>query len=144
MHYPKKCLTPGEPMQHLKGDMRFIAARMKVSCPPLPPQGKKEHALINKHFLANPKQTTASLTVLAEKFLEQADGINIFPKLVTQLKAGHKKWEQNNLVRIAVREMGRGGYTQLLRNLASWRMAAGDLASFEDSQVHALATNPLL
>jgi hypothetical protein len=121
-----------------------MAERMKVTSPPLEPSGKEEHSLINKHFVAHPKQTYATLKVLAKKFLELADGVKIFPKLVSQLKAYHNKWQRNNLVRDAIRKMGLGGYKQLLQNLASRRTTAGGIALFDASQIHAPAGNPLL
>jgi hypothetical protein len=74
-----------------------------TSPPPLEHSGKEEHSLINKqHFVAHPKQTDATLKALAKKFLELADGVKIFPKLVYKLKAYHNNWQQNNLIKDAV------------------------------------------
>ena len=142
--YSSDFVTQGAPLQHLKGDMRFIAERMKVACPPLEPISKEELSLINKHFVNQPKQTNATLNALAKQFLQNADGIKIFPKLASQLKAYLMKWKQNNLVKQAIRKMGLGGYEKLLHSLASRRMAVGDVASFDATQINALPENPLL
>ncbi len=85
-----------------------------------------------------------TLKALAKRFLELADGVKIFPKLVAQLKAYHKKWQRNNLIKDAVRKMGLGGYTKLLQSLASRRTTAGGIALFKPSQIHAPPKNPLL
>jgi hypothetical protein len=143
--YSKDFVESGNPLDNLMGDMRFMAERMKVTSPPLEPSSKEEHSLINKHFVAHPKQINATLKALAKKVLELADGVKIFPKLLSQLEAYHKKWQRNNLIKDAIQKMGLGGYTKLPQSLASPRRTmAGGIALFKASQIHAPPKNPLL
>ena len=68
--YSKDFVESGNPLENFTGDMQFMVERMKVTCPPLEPCSKDEHALINKHSVAHPKQTNATLKALAKRFLE--------------------------------------------------------------------------
>lgn len=134
----------GPPMAHLRGDMLFMAERMKVECPPLPPAGKIELKMINDAFISNPKQNDASLKEICAMFQEKTDGKDVFPKLLCQMKVQFKQWEKTSLVKRVIKQMNLGGYTTLLRDLASRQTAEGSLVRFEDSQVNAIPDNPLL
>lgn len=127
LNYSQEYVANGEPMEHMTGDMRFIAQRMKVQCPPLEPAGKEELAIINRYFASQPRQTQASLKALAKIFLEKANGKTIFPKLVSQLKAYGRTWMRNSVIKSAMLQMGRESYSHLLQSLASWRTTADTL-----------------
>jgi hypothetical protein len=81
-----------EPHPNLTGNLKWLAARMKVKLPPLnASSGKREKKFCNDHFSDNPKPTTAKLKEVAKFFKAKADEIETFPKLVSpQLKTCHR------------------------------------------------------
>jgi len=96
-----------EPHPNLTGNLKWLAARMKVKLPPLNVSGKREKKFCNDFFRDNPKPTTTKLKELARSFKARADGIELFPKLVSQLKTYYRQWKSNNaiwLVEARIRE----------------------------------------
>ena len=89
----------GEPLPVLKGDLHFMAERMKLECPPLPLAHKDEFKIF-RHFIArNPKVTRSTLHNLAKEFKAKSNGQTVFPKLPCMLKVYCIKWKQNELIR---------------------------------------------
>ena len=60
------------------------------------------------------------------------------------MKVQFKQWEKASLVKRAIAQMNLGGYTILLRDLASRQTRAGSLVRFDDAQVNAAPENPML
>ena len=80
--------------------MHFIANKMKVTYPPLHVSSIEEIKLFTK-FMTDKQPTTKTYNELAEKYLEHADGIVIFPKLPSMLKSYFTKWERNQQIKAA-------------------------------------------
>lgn len=108
--YSISCGTASE----AKGDLLFVAARSKVVCPPLHVSHPRENKKIYNEFMkATPKPTAKSWRDLAKMFKLRADYKHVFPKLPTMLKSYHKRWEQNQLIVLAIEKM-KGPITELL------------------------------
>lgn len=90
----------GEPMAHLKGDLRFMAERMKLNCPPLPIGGRREEIRMFSTFMSlYPKASDANWRKLSKLFLKKSNGKTIFPKLPSMLKSYHSRWQQNQVIK---------------------------------------------
>lgn len=124
LHYPEEFVKQGEPLPVLKGGMRFLAERMGVECPPLVPSTRKEFEMLNEMFKEVEKMTTRAIVDICKKICEIYDGIKIFPKLPMQVKAYHKKWLKNQLIKQAHERM-KERYNRLLQNFAKPRSEAG-------------------
>jgi hypothetical protein len=107
-----------EPHPNLTGSLRWLAIKMKVKLPPLNVSGKREKQFCNDYFRGNPKPTTAKLKELARLFKAEANGIDMFPKLVSQLKAYYRQWKANNAIRLVGAKI-REPYQVFLRRLAN-------------------------
>lgn len=106
------------PSINLKQDLHFIAKRMGLKYPLLPLASTQEVKVLND-FLLNHSPTTSNLEKLARQFKELSDGVEIFPKLPSMLKAyATKKWEKNHAIRTAHDRMG-DGVKSLLKHLFS-------------------------
>jgi hypothetical protein len=108
-----------EPHPNLTGNLRWLAARMKVKLPPLNVSGKREKQFCNNYFRDNPKPTTTKLKELSRMFKAEADGIDMFPKLVSQLKTYYGQWKKNNAIRLVGAKI-REPYRVFLRGLANF------------------------
>lgn len=82
----------------LHGDLRFIAERSGVVCPPMPISHPKEKVIFNQFMLHNQKLTTKSWDELSATFAVEAekDGYQtIFPKIPSMLKNYYGTWKLN-------------------------------------------------
>jgi hypothetical protein len=113
-----------EPHPNLTEIRKWLAARMKVKLPPLNAPGKREKKFCKNCFRDNPKPTTTKLKELAKPFKAKADGIEIFPKLVSQLKTYCWQWKSNNAIRLVEARM-REPYQVSLKRLANLRKLSG-------------------
>jgi hypothetical protein len=89
----------GDPISHLRGDIRNLAQRMKVKCPPLESKTREEYQIENEFFMRHPTSTMANFKELAKDFKARYDGIKVFPKLPTQIQASFKRWKQNDIIK---------------------------------------------
>jgi hypothetical protein len=113
-----------EPHPNLTGNLKWLAARMKVKLPPLNVSGKREKKFCNDYFRDNPKPTTTKLKELAKRFNAKADGIELFPKLVSQLKTYYRQWKSNNAIRLVEAKI-REPYQVFLKRLANLPKLSG-------------------
>ena len=109
---------------NLTGNLKWLAARMKVKLPPLNVSGKKEKKFCNDYSCDNPKPTTTKLKELAKRFKAEADEIEIFPKLVSQLKTYYRQWKSNNAIRLVEARI-REPYQVFLKRLANLPKLSG-------------------
>ena len=117
---------PAEPDEVLSSDLKAFATRLKVRLPPLEPSGVQEISMINKFLAKHPQPSNENFEALAREFLKDADGIDIFPKLPTQLRAYFTEWKRNSMIKKVLLEMG-SEYQGLLRSLVSEQLAADDV-----------------
>jgi hypothetical protein len=117
LNYNDDYVTKGPPDPLLKGDLRFVADRMRLKCPPMPVAHPREKKMFNDHMKAHPKPTDKDWRELAKRFKQQSDCKIIFPKLPTMLKSYYKKWRDNQLIVLAELKM-KEPYDALLRDLA--------------------------
>jgi len=113
-----------EPHPNLKGNLKWLAARMKVKLPPLNVSGKREKKFCNDFFRDNPKPTTTKLEELARIFKAKADRIELFPKLVSQLNTYYLQWKSNNAIRL-VEARKREPYQVFLKRIANLPKLSG-------------------
>jgi hypothetical protein len=113
-----------EPHPNLTEILKWLAARMKVKLPSLKAPGKREKKFCNDCFRDNPKPTTAKLKELAKPLKAKADGIDIFPKLVSQLKTYCWQWKSNDAIRLVEARM-REPYQVFLKRLANLPKLSG-------------------
>jgi hypothetical protein len=117
--FDKDCVDLSEePHPNLTGNLRFLACKMKVKLPPLNVSGKREKQFCNDYCRDNPKPTTTELKELARMFKAEADGIDLFPKLVSQLKTYYRQWKASNAIRLVAAKI-REPYQVFLRSLAN-------------------------
>ena len=55
LSYDLKYIDTGEPMAHFKGDLKFLAKRMKLKCPPLPLSTRQEYSIYNDYLKSHPQ-----------------------------------------------------------------------------------------
>lgn len=95
-----------EPHPELTGDLRFVAERMKVRCPPIHLATKEEWKIF-KEFIRSKKQLGDTEWVeLAKIFKERTNCTDIFPKLPSMLKSVYKKYQDNLKIKELEQEIG--------------------------------------
>lgn len=120
LSYDAKYVDTGEPMAHFKGDLKFLAERMKLKCPPLPLSTKEEHVIYNNYLKSHPQPASKNWDELAQIFKGRVDGKTIFPKLPSMLKQHYDKWSKNQDIKMIGMQI-RGGYNKILLKLSSER-----------------------
>ena len=116
--YKKFVEADKDPHESLKGDLRFLAQRMHVECPPLPVQSQAEFRIYNDFMRKCKKPKAADWVKLAIIYKEKCDYKTVFPKLPSMLKSYYKKWEKNSLIKQA-RSKIKGPYKELLKTLGA-------------------------
>ena len=115
----------GPPMSCLKSDIKFIAEQMGVNCPPLPVAGRTETKIFHQFMRDNPSMNRSSTTgwdTLAKQYLKETDGVSVFPKLPSMLRAHFTDWKRNELIRqfdAKVKTTMNGALSQLQRPRAA-------------------------
>jgi len=125
----------GEPMPHFKGDLKFLAERMKLKCPPLPLSTKQEHLINNGYLKSHPQPATKNWDELAQIFKNITNGKTVFPKLPSMLKRYYDQWSKNQSIKMIGMQI-RGGYNQVLLNLSSERAEAAPFVLQEQGIAH--------
>jgi hypothetical protein len=72
---------------------------MQLKIPPLPSSTKEEFKLFNELMMENPEPNAKRYHTMAVIFGQWADGITIFPKLPSMLKAHMDRWKCNQLIK---------------------------------------------
>jgi hypothetical protein len=116
----------GPPMDHLRGDMRKLAARLGVKCPPLESSTEAEYQIETEYFLRHPKATSANFVELAKIFKTKYDGLDIFPKLPSQIQASYNRWKQRDATRKFKRNI-LPEYNQMIEGFVSQRVDGSDI-----------------
>ena len=86
----------------------------------MPVATKEEKKIFNEFMIAHPKATTANWINLGKKYLLLSRGKHIFPKLPSMCQQYFGTWKTNNIVRSAIKRMGKK-YEELLNMLANAR-----------------------
>jgi hypothetical protein len=110
-------VTLGVPDKRLSGDLRSVAERMKVQCPPTPMGTKEELRIFRDFVFSKPRPKTADWVALAKIFKENTDCKTVFPKLPSLLKNYFKKFERNVRIKKMQKSIG-ADYDSLLKSLA--------------------------
>jgi len=111
-------VTVGEPGEGLKDGLYFMANRMKVKYPPLPPTTPAEFAIIKKFCADHPQPKQNDYKKLCKIFKLKSNGTTIFPKLLPMCKPFVKKWKVNQL-REALELKAGESYINIINNLKS-------------------------
>ena len=111
-------VTVGDPADDLKNDLLFIAEKMNVKYPPLPPSSRREFGMI-KHFCSNnPQPKEKDIKQFCKTFKALANGDDIWPKYPTMIKPALKRWQINQLARLVLLQAGHS-YTSFINKLKS-------------------------
>ena len=111
-------VTVGEPADGLNGDLLFMAEKMGVKYPPLPPSSRREFGMI-KHFCSNnPQPKEKDYQQLCKEFNAQANGDDIWPKYITMIKPAVRRWQINQQARLVLLQAG-DSYTSFINKLKS-------------------------
>jgi len=135
LSYDLKYVDTGEPMPHFKGDLKFLAERMKLKCPPLPLSTKQEHLIYNDYLKSHPQPATKNWDELAQIFKNITNGKTVFPKLPSMLKRYYDQWSKNQSIKMIGMQI-RGGYNQVLLKLSSERAEAAPFVLQEQGIAH--------
>ena len=130
----------GLPDSRLNGDLKFMAQKQQVQCPPLPIATQIEHKMFNDFLRRHPKPTKKQLEELAVLFLNKTDCIDVFPKLLSHLASAYKKHRENHIYRKYEMQLGKG-FDALLHKLAA-PVQRGDNITLQESEVDNLAESP--
>ena len=108
----------GNPADHLGGDLHFMAKRMGVKYPPLPPFTISEFSMIKEFCHTHPGQKTVDIVNLCKKFKQLSDGKTIFPKLPSMIKPAIKRWKVNQEIQVLELQV-KGSYGDIIDAFAS-------------------------
>jgi len=98
--FDPRYVEKGPPARHLKGDLRFMAERMEVIYPPIPPSTPKELGIIKEFCQNHPGQKMVDIQNLCVKFKQLTDGVSVFPKIPSMIKPSIKKWKANEAIKL--------------------------------------------
>ena len=94
------------PADNLNGDLRWVAERMGLKYPPIPPSTKKEFDMIRNFCKNHPKPTRTNIQSLCKTFKAQSNGIDIFPKLPSMVNPAISRWKINQAIALLKLEAG--------------------------------------
>ena len=106
LSFDPRFVEKGAPADHLKGDLLFMAKRMEVKYPPLPPCTEQEFGMIKNFCASHPGQTTVEIERFCETFRQKSDGKSVFPKLPTMIKPAIKRWAINQEIKMLRMRVG--------------------------------------
>lgn len=106
LSFDPRFVDKGDPADHLKGDLLFMAKRMGVKYPPLPPSTEQEFGMIKNFCASHPGQKSVDIERLCENFRQKSDGKSVFPKLPSMIKPGIKRWEINQEIKMLRMRVG--------------------------------------
>lgn len=118
LNYDEKCVSSGNPLENLSGDMKFLAERMKLVGPPLHMSTKEEKKIFNDFMKNHPKPPSKTWMDMAAFFKGKADYKTMFPKLPSMLKAHYTKWKVTQdlkMIKASINEK----YYSLLKELGT-------------------------
>lgn len=116
LSHDEKYVTKGQPADSLENDLKFMAERMRVKYPPLPPSSEKEFGMIKRFCSENPQPKEADIQRLCRIFKSQSDGVDVFPKLPSMIRPSVKRWKINQQ-QVLLRLQTRDSYNELFDKL---------------------------
>ena len=96
----------GEAANCLLNDAHFMATKMGVVYPPLPPCMEREFGMIKSFCSSTPQPKENDIRRLCETFKAKANGIDIFPKLPTMIRPSIKRWKVNQAMALLKLQAG--------------------------------------
>ena len=116
LSYSDQYVKKGEPHANLKGDLKFLALQMNLELPPLPVASRKEIKIFTEHMIqCSGKPKESDFVALAHKYLVEADGVEVFPKLPTMVRSYFNRWKKNQMIKAAKDSVGPAAKSLLLR-----------------------------
>jgi len=106
LSYDSDYVEEGEPDESLKGDLKFLAERLRLVLPLLPIATKEEIKLFTEFMMSHPNPTDSNFKALAKLFKEKADGKTIFPKLPSMIKSHYNRWKKNQEIKASRENVG--------------------------------------
>ena len=87
-----------QPSSLLSGGLKWMASKMKVDLPPLPPSSAAKFATIKDFMTIHPQPATKDIIELCKVFLQKSNSKTIFPKLTLVIKPAIKRWTINQKI----------------------------------------------
>ena len=115
-------VTVGDPADGLKGDLLFMAEKMGVKYPPLPPASQREYGMIKRFCSTNPQAKEKDYKQFCKTFNALANGDDIWPKYLTMIKPAVKRFEINQRARLILLKAGES-YTSFINKLKSEKIS---------------------
>ena len=94
-----------EPAAHLIGDLHFVAKQQGLKYPLHQVNTEREIKMYNNFMASVSKPTKALYEEWAQEYKKKSNGIDVFPKLPSMLKAYEKKWEKNMAIKATNRSL---------------------------------------
>ena len=111
-------VTKGKPAEGLSNDLHFMAERMRVEYPPLPPSSKREFGMIKSFLRDHPQHKVADVQRLCKMFKAQSNGNDVWPKLPTMIGPAIRRWTINQQIALLKLQSGQS-YTEFFNKLKS-------------------------
>ena len=86
-----------QPPPLLSGGLKWLAAKMKVDLPPLPPSSTVEFTTIKDFMMRYPQPVTKDIE---EVFLQKSNSKTLFPKLILVIRPAIKIWTINQRIKL--------------------------------------------
>ena len=86
-----------QPPPLLSGGLKWLAAKMKVDLPPLPPSSTVEFTMIRDFMTRYPQPVTKDIE---EVFLQKSNSKTLFPKLIPLVRPAIKRWIINQKIKL--------------------------------------------
>ena len=85
------------PSPLLSGGLKWLAAKMQVDLPPLPPSSTVEFTTIKDFMTRYPQPVTKDIE---EVFLQKSNSKTLFPKLILVIRPTIKRWTINQKIKL--------------------------------------------
>jgi hypothetical protein len=99
LRHESSLVVSGAPHPSLKGDLLFMAEKMKVQCPPLPFGSPREYRMFNEFMEKHPKPSAKDVLEFCLALGKKVDFKTVFPKTVPLFKSHYNHWKDGNLIR---------------------------------------------
>ncbi len=131
----------GEAAECLLNDAYFMATKMGVVYPPLPPLTEREFGMIKAFCSNNPQPNEEDIRNLCKTFKARANGKDIFPKLPSMIKPAIKRWKINQAMALLKLQAGES-YDVLFQRMKGQTVSLQPQEKTQSYEVERNTTDP--
>ena len=91
--YEPDYVEVGPPADVLRNDLLFMAKKMGIVYPLLPPTTEREFGMIKEFLKNSPQPKECDISRLCKMFKAASDGVRVFPKIPALIKPAIKRWK---------------------------------------------------